>query len=178
MSCENNLFIQTKSIEQKEYFLNILGNNQYFFQSFILNYPEDILIDDVTFDITSSDDIINCIFNIETPCVEFCKRICGLHGLNVQLVYYNKESNYSGKFQIYRNQVVTNETIITLSIMVHADLMKPSNASQSVPLEKEEMSDSKDTSISSYIADDVVVVLQELQLGLSYEHMKKNINEY
>jgi len=111
MSCENNLFIQTKSIEQKEYFLNILGNNQYFFQSFILNFSADILIDDVTFDITSSDDIINCIFNIETPCIEFCKRICGLHGLNVQLVYYNKESNYSGKFQIYRNQVVTNETI-------------------------------------------------------------------
>ena len=67
MSCENNLFIQTKSIEQKEYFLNILGNNQYFFQSFILNFSADILIDDVTFDITSSDDIINCIFNIETP---------------------------------------------------------------------------------------------------------------
>jgi hypothetical protein len=92
MNCENVLFIQTRCIKQKEYFLDNL-------QTFIPYYKI----------IETFENIINCIFNTENPCIEFCKKICGLYNLNIQLYYFNKYNNYSGFFQIHNNQNTINQ---------------------------------------------------------------------
>jgi hypothetical protein len=118
MICENNLFIQTNSPEKKEYFMKILEEATVLFQSLIpLNGTKkecygtdsDIYLEYITFDIADPD-VINLIFYThDTPCIEFCKRLAGYYSVNVQLVYFNEENNYSGKIDIYRNQLVRDE---------------------------------------------------------------------
>jgi len=118
--CENNLFIQFDTPEKKDYFLKILEdtNNVHLFQSFVPIFESkkesygtdsDVYIEYVTFDISDSD-VINIIFHThESPCIEFCKRLAGKYSVNVQLAYFNQESNFSGKIDIFYNQLVKNE---------------------------------------------------------------------
>jgi len=118
--CENNLFIQFDTSEKKDYFLRIFENtdNILLFESFIqltgtkqecYGTSSDVYMEYVTFDISDSD-IISIIFHTyEYPCLEFCKRLAGKYSVNTQLVYFNEESNYSGKIEIYRHQVIRDE---------------------------------------------------------------------
>jgi len=119
-ACENNLFIQFNNSEIKDYFLKVFENvdNQLLFQSFIplsgtklecYGVDSDVYIEYIKFDISDSD-VINIIFHThENPCIEFCKRLAGRYSVNVQLIYYCEENNYSGQIQIYHNQLVKNE---------------------------------------------------------------------
>ena len=48
-------------------------------------------------------------YTYQTPCIEFVKKIAGRFNINVELFYYNEGGEFSGKIQIYRNQLVKNE---------------------------------------------------------------------
>jgi hypothetical protein len=118
--CENNLFIQFDSQEKKDYFLKVFENtdNNLFFESFIsltstklecYGTSSDIYIEYITFD-TLDSDVIKLVFHThEYPCLEFCKRLAGKYSVNIQLVYFNEDSNYSGKIEIFNHQLVKDE---------------------------------------------------------------------
>jgi len=116
-SCENNLFIHTGN---KEHLLNILENSQKLFEGLVpligtkkecYGVDSDVYMDYVTFDTTDSDDLISLIFyTYEAPCLEFCKKLCLIYSVNVQLVYFNKDYNFSGNFKI--NNGVINKDIL------------------------------------------------------------------
>ena len=115
VACENNLFIQVN--DKKDYFINIFENNTKLFESFIqcngkmqeyYGTDSDVYLEYVIFENTT--DIINLIFYThDTPCIEFCKRLAGKFSVNIQLYYYNEEHDFSGRFEIYQNQIVKND---------------------------------------------------------------------
>jgi len=135
-----NLFIKCGSIEQKDYIINILSNGTFLFQSFINlendesnmspsdpnnnmspsdpnnnfeNYGTayDIYIDYTTIDIDIDDCMISILFYThDRPPLEFCKKLSILYTLDIQMVYFNKENNYSGDFRV-NNKKVTCDTI-------------------------------------------------------------------
>jgi hypothetical protein len=119
MICENNLFIKVDSVEKKDYFLSLLNDSFLFFESFIPFSEENyftcygtntkVYIDDVVFDITYDQHVINCIFKTDAPCINFCIKLAGRWSSNIQLTYYNDIEDYSGQFKIYRNQIVKND---------------------------------------------------------------------
>jgi hypothetical protein len=114
--CENNLFIQFDTIEKKEEFLSIIGNNQLLFQSFIelsgtkkecYGVDSDVYIEYITFDI-SEPNVINIVFyTYEYPCIPFCEKLSYKYSVHIQLLYFNEESDFSGKLEI--NKGIKNE---------------------------------------------------------------------
>jgi hypothetical protein len=116
-ACENVLFIHTDSNYKKEYFIGMLNESIVLFETFVtLNgsryecygTSSDVYIEYI--DIKIEDDVITLLFyTYDNPCIEFCKKFAAKYSISVQLTYYNEESGYSGKLDIYRNQVVRNE---------------------------------------------------------------------
>ena len=119
MVCENNLFIQTSSVEKKDFILNKLNNGIKLFETLIPLYgtkedcygtSSDVFIEYIIFDIDIDPCIISMIFYThDTPCIPFCIKIAGMYNLNLQLVYYNEEINFSGQVSIHLNQTIKDE---------------------------------------------------------------------
>ena len=115
--CKNNLLIQIEDYEKREYFINVLSHSEKLFQSFIpltalklecYGTSSDVFIEYIN--ITFENDIINLIFfTYDTPCIEFCKRLASRYSVNIQLLYFNDQEDYSGKIDIYRHQLIKNE---------------------------------------------------------------------
>ena len=118
--CENKLFIECKCYEKKEYFMEILNSdNILFFQSFITpgeyetkldayGTESDVYTDKIDLHIEGT--LVYCtLYTLETPCGAFCKRLASKYSVNVQLVYFNIERNFSGKLCLYSHQVVLDE---------------------------------------------------------------------
>lgn len=115
--CENNLFIHAETDERKEYFMNILNRSDKLFESFIplsqtklecYGTSSDVYIEYIEVKLVL-DLIILKFYTYQTPCIEFAKRLAGRYSLNVQLHYYNEESDFSGEVSIYRNQLMKEE---------------------------------------------------------------------
>ena len=118
MACENNLFIHFDNLDKKNYFLNLFENSDKLFQTLIpLNGTKlecygtdsDVYLEYITFDICDTNVISLVFFTNENPCIPFCKKVCGYYGVNIELVYFNEESNFSGKFCIHLQQITKNE---------------------------------------------------------------------
>ena len=131
-----NLFIKCGSIEQKDYIIHILSNGTFLFESFInLNSSEnnnlglsdpnnnlersdnfilenygtayDIYIDYTTIDIDLDPCMISILFYThDRPPLEFCKKLAILYTVDIQMVYFNKENNYSGDFRVNNKKVI------------------------------------------------------------------------
>ena len=117
MECENNLFIHIETDERKDYIMNILSNNIKLFESFIplsqtkldcYGTSSDVYIEYI--DIKLVTDFIHLKFyTYLTPCLDFCKKLASIYNVNIELVYYNEYSDFSGKLHIHRNQIVKDE---------------------------------------------------------------------
>lgn len=120
-ACENNLIMQCQSIEHKDHILLILSNGIYLFQSFIIlngtklecyGTDSDIFLENVILDLHDDPIFISLYFYThELPPLEFCKKISFEYNVNIELVYFNKENNYSGKVRIKDKRVCCNEII-------------------------------------------------------------------
>ena len=117
--CDNNLFIYCPSVEHKENILQILSNGMYLFQSFVILHEtslecygtyKDIYIDYITIDIDTDPCLISLLFRTDDfPPLQFCKKIAIDYNINVQLVYFNKENNYSGEFSVKDKVICCNQ---------------------------------------------------------------------
>jgi hypothetical protein len=118
--CENILFINCGTCTKKNYILEILNSGKYFFKTFIrlgefeTNYDaygthSDVYIKRIDF-LPDFDEILHFTFDTDiTPCTFFCKRFAGKYSVDIQLIYYNEELNFSGKYCIHKYQVILNE---------------------------------------------------------------------
>jgi hypothetical protein len=117
-ACENNLFIQCHTVEQKDYFIHILSNGTHLFQSFIYlqgtklecyGTASDVYIEYTTIDIDTDPCMLSLLFHThDLPPLEFCKKLAIEYTVNIQLVYFNQENNYSGEFRMKDNRVSGN----------------------------------------------------------------------
>ena len=115
--CENNLFIKCHSDDQKNALLNIISGGICLFQSFIrldgtkletYGTESDVYSEYITVDI-DTDLMISLLFHThDLPPLEFCKKFAFNYIVNIQLVYYNEENNYSGELRIKDNRVCCN----------------------------------------------------------------------
>jgi len=117
-ACENNLFIQAGSVEKRDYILQILNDGIKLFESLVplsgtkdecYGTESDVYIEYITMELTNCNMIRLQFFTHDLPPILFCKKLCAFYGLNIQLVYYNQEKDFSGKYHIYSNQVVKND---------------------------------------------------------------------
>ena len=118
MACENNLFIQFDNVLKKDCFLKVLQESDKLFQSLVpLNGTKkdcygtdsDVYLEYITFDICENN-IINLIFHTnEYPCIPFCIKLCVIYNVNIELLYFNENNDYSGKFCVYLQQITINE---------------------------------------------------------------------
>jgi len=114
--CENNIYIHC-SQNIKDHILYILENNTLLFQAFIPLFnnnklefygtDSDVYIENVL--VEESDILHLTVYTHYYPCIPFCNKLATLYDLNLQNVYYNAEADLSGKWQIYRNQIIFNE---------------------------------------------------------------------
>lgn len=119
-ACENNLFIQCHTVEQKDYIIHILSNGTYLFQSFVplegsnsklemYGSSSDVYLEYVTVDMDTDPCMVSLLFYThDLPPLEFCKRFAYNFTVNIQLVYFNEENNYSGEFRVKDNRVICN----------------------------------------------------------------------
>ena len=108
--CENKLFINCIDQQRTNGFMEILSSeNLHFFQSLIPLEPNqtkleaygtdsDVYTDYIDFHQEHNDFYIT-VYTHDTPCIQFCQRLSKRYSISVQLVYYNEELNFSGKFQ-------------------------------------------------------------------------------
>jgi hypothetical protein len=117
MEVQNILFIQFDCLEKKEYFMETFSNSEKFFESFIPYFStkletygtsSDVYTEFIEFEMIN-DTVKLEFYTYQNPCIEFCKRFSWVHGLNIQLIYYSYHQDYSGRFNMYRNQNVLNE---------------------------------------------------------------------
>ncbi len=118
MACENNLFIHFDNFDKKQYFLNRFQEHDKLFESLIplhgtklecYGTDSDVYFDFITFDICDESVINLVFFTNEYPCIPFCKKICGLYNVSIELVYLNQDNNFSGKFCMHLQQITKNE---------------------------------------------------------------------
>jgi hypothetical protein len=97
--------------------LDILENNTLFFQAFIpcgndsklecYGTESDVYIENII--IENSEILYLTVYTYDNPCIPFCNKLAQVYGLNIQNVYYNNVLDFSGKWQIYSNQIIFNE---------------------------------------------------------------------
>ena len=116
VECENVLFIYAK--EKNFFFTETLNNGIKLFESFIplsqtklecYGTSSDVYIEYIDTSFLNDNVIKLRFYTYQTPCIEFVKKIAGRFNINVELFYYNEGGEFSGKIQIYRNQLVKNE---------------------------------------------------------------------
>ena len=117
MECQNVLFIYTDSLEKKHFFMEKL-KSQKLFETFIplsqsklecYGTSSDVYIEYVEVEYFLDNIIKLTFYTYLTPCIDFSKKLASRYNVNVELIYYNQGDDFSGKIQIYRNQVVRDE---------------------------------------------------------------------
>jgi len=118
-ACENILFIKCKSIDHKEKIVNILSNGIKLFESFIIlegtklecyGTSSDVYIEYINVELFFDELLIKLTFTTyETPPLHFCKSISFHYNIDVQLLYFNEENNYSGKLCITNNKITCDQ---------------------------------------------------------------------
>lgn len=118
MECENILFIHFDEPAKKDYFLETFTNSEKLFEGFI-NYfstkletygtDSDVYNEYVEIEMCSDDMVKLVFYTHKFPCIEFCRRFSWVYSLNTQLIYYNQEADFSGRFSMFRNQNTLDE---------------------------------------------------------------------
>ena len=116
MNCENNLFVNCISSIKKEYLLGLLQDKVLFFKTYINIENETIkqgygTDSDVYLEYMEVVEIFENVLHFkfytnDSPCVEFSKRFAAKYSVNIQLVYYNFELNFSGKLNIHNQHII------------------------------------------------------------------------
>lgn len=114
--CENNIYIDC-SKEIRERIIHILENNVLFFEAFIpcnkqcklelYGTDSDVFIENIILE--ESEILCLTVYTHENPCIPFCNKLASLYSIDIHILYYNEELNFSGMWRIYRNQIVFNE---------------------------------------------------------------------
>jgi hypothetical protein len=119
-ACENNFFVDCGSIVKRDYLLEFINNEVLLFKSFINLGPGETLKEgygtdsDVYLEYIEIAEIQNNVLHLkfythDSPCIQFTKRFSAKYSVNVQLIYYNSELNFSGKLSIHNQQIVLDE---------------------------------------------------------------------
>ena len=118
--CENIILVHSEPLKI-QYLLEILQNSpkSLFFETFITlgnsetkkeGYGTDSDIYTEYIEIDIHPDLLKfVIYTNDTPCIEFVKRFAMKYSLQIQMIYYNSEFNFSGKIVINNYQIILNE---------------------------------------------------------------------
>jgi hypothetical protein len=105
---ENIIIINCVTLERKEYLEDLLANGEiYLYQSFGFDIANDIYLDFVEIDLEVDPLVIYLKFEGENANI-FCNELSIKFQVNIILSYFNKESNYSGKYSIRNGIIVCN----------------------------------------------------------------------
>ena len=69
----------------------------------------DVCFDAVVYDIDLDETVISLVFaTYETPCIVWATKVANRYNISVQLLFFNLDEDFSGKFSIHWHQIVIN----------------------------------------------------------------------
>jgi hypothetical protein len=111
MLCENDLYIEVHTVEEFEKLLNLLGDAELLFQTFVpltgtkkecYGTESDVYLEHNFSE--HYDNILHFTFYThDTPCINFCTQLTQLYNVSIQLIYFNEKFDISGELNIHHS---------------------------------------------------------------------------